>query len=71
MVCGTWWLNLERAHQADNMVLCVSNELSWVAYIGQAKSQEGVNDLPYQTQGTLEVIQYTEIHFIPQAHNMQ
>ena len=55
---GSWWLNLERAHQADNiMVLWVSDELSWVAYIGQATCEEGVSDLPYQTEGTLEISQ--------------
>ena len=39
------------------MVLWVSDELSWVAYIGQATCEEGVNDLPYQTEGTLEISQ--------------
>lgn len=33
MVSGNWCLNLE----ADNMVLCVSNDLSVMAYLGQAK----------------------------------
>lgn len=75
MVCGRWWLNLERPQQADNMVLWVSNELSWLACIGQSKRVKRELMICHiklkPLWKFLKVIQYPEIHFILQAHNMQ